>query len=276
MRLPLVLLAFLAFTPSLGGLVVLAAALGVKDRPGGIYDRCARLWARMIAWAGGARITVHGGERISATEPRVYVSNHVSWFDVFSLASVLPRCRFVAKSELARIPIFGPGARAAGTVFIDRDNRKAAFESYAAAGRKIHAGASVVVYPEGTRGSSYAIRPFKKGPIVLAISSGVPIIPVLVYGTIAIQAKGSWRITPGDVHLHFLEPIPTADLGYEDRDQLAQQVAERMARTLYECYGVESPGVYPVSPPALRQQVPHASPIIPSLPTAPSCPPSSN
>ena len=276
MRLPLVILAFLAFTPTLGGLVVIAAALGVKDRPGGIYDRCTRLWANLIARAGGARITVHGAEWISSTEPRVYVSNHVSWFDVFTLASVLPRCRFVAKAELARIPIFGPGARAAGTVFIDRDNRMAAFESYMAAGRKIHDGASVVVYPEGTRGRTYAIRPFKKGPIVLAISSGVPIIPVVVYGTVAIQAKGSWKITPGEVHLHFLEPISTANLGYEDRDRLAQQVAERMARTLYDCYGVESPGVYPVTSPAVDRQPPPASPLTPSLSTARSCPPSSN
>jgi 1-acyl-sn-glycerol-3-phosphate acyltransferase len=242
MRLPLVLLAFLIFTSYYGTLVVLAALCGVKDRPGGVYDRAARNWASRILAAAGVDVTVHGGERIALT-PRVYVSNHVSWFDVFALASVLPRFKFVAKVELGRIPIFGAGARAVGTIFIDRDNRKAAFASYQVAGQRIREGSPVVVYPEGTRGRDYGLRPFKKGPIVLAISSGAPIIPVIVHGTIAVQARDSWAIRPGHVHLHFLEPITTTGLTYEDRDRLARQVEARMAAAMQELYGVDSPAL---------------------------------
>ena len=89
--------------------------------------------------------------------------------DVLALAAAVPRVRFVAKREVKYIPLVGAAAGAAGHVYIDRSNRKAAFEQYEAAAARIHAGAHVIVFAEGTRGHEYALRPFKKGPFVLAI-----------------------------------------------------------------------------------------------------------
>ena len=80
--------------------------------------------------AGGAKVVVHDPERMLRDRGAVYVSNHVSWFDVFAIASVLPRYTFVAKAELRKLPLFGWGAEAAGVVFLERENRKAAFEAY--------------------------------------------------------------------------------------------------------------------------------------------------
>jgi 1-acyl-sn-glycerol-3-phosphate acyltransferase len=178
---------------------------------------------------------------IDRTEARVYVSNHVSWYDVFALASILPRYRFVAKKELFKIPIFGRAVHQIAAVFIDRQNRKAAFEAYQDAAARIKTGISVVVFPEGTRGRSYALRPFKKGPFVLAIAAQAPVVPVVVYGTRDIQPKGAIRIQPGSVELTFLEPIPTAGMAYGDRDRLMQTVWDRMAAAL-ETHGVHSTG----------------------------------
>jgi 1-acyl-sn-glycerol-3-phosphate acyltransferase len=237
-----VALTLLAVTPPLAAIALIGAALGVRDKPGGLFDRLQRTWVRTIVRAAGVRIRLHGEERIGTGEPRVYVSNHVSWFDVFSLASVLPHYKFVAKAELAKIPIFGPGAKAVGTVFIERENRKSAFESYRTAAEQIRSGTSVVVYPEGTRGEGYALRPFKKGPFVLAIAAGVPIVPTIVHGTIDVMPRQSWRIRPGTVNIHFLEAIPTAAYTYDDRDRLMRLVWERMATGLRELYGVESDG----------------------------------
>jgi 1-acyl-sn-glycerol-3-phosphate acyltransferase len=197
--------------------------------------------------AAGVRVRVHGAERIS--EPpagQVFASNHVSWYDVFSLAATLPRYSFIAKAELLRIPIFGIGARAVGTVPIERDNRKSAFASYEAAAAIIRAGRAVIVFPEGTRGRSYELRAFKKGPFVLAIAAGAPIVPVVVHGTMAIMPKGSWRIRSGVVDIHILEPVPTTGLTYDDRDALSLAVRNRMADLLEREYGVHAapePGV---------------------------------
>jgi 1-acyl-sn-glycerol-3-phosphate acyltransferase len=238
----LVGLTVLLVTPPLAATALVAAALGVRDTPGGLFDWLPHAWATAILWSAGVRVRVHGEERMRSGEPRVYVSNHVSWFDVFALASRLPRYKFVAKAELAKIPIFGGGARAVGTVFIERENRKSAFESYRTAADQIRAGAPVVVYPEGTRGDTYALRPFKKGPFVLAIAAGVPIVPTIIHGTIDVMSRRSWRVRPGDVDIHFLEPIETSGFGYDDRERLMQLVWTRMADGMRELYGVESDG----------------------------------
>lgn len=220
--------------------VVTASYLRVPMRHGSIYEKAQGIWARWLVAGSGVRTEVHGAEYIERHGACVYVANHVSWYDVFCLASVLPRWSFVAKAELRKIPIFGRGAEAVGTIFVERTNRRAALQMYEAAAVRIREGASVVVYAEGTRGDSYALRPFKKGPFVLAISAGVPIIPVVIMGTREVMRRGRWLVRPGRVHLHFLPPIQTAGLQYGDRDRLVGEVWTAMATALATGYGIQS------------------------------------
>lgn len=222
-----------------GGGAIVGVLLGQDDRPGTLAERAARNWGRMISWAAGVRIEVHGGEhRLGAQH--VFVANHVSWLDICVVAAHLRWFKFVAKAELKKIPIFGRAAAAAGTVYIERENRKAAFDAYQDAADKIRAGASVVVFAEGTRDASYGLRPFKKGPFVLAIAAQSPIVPTVIYGTLEVKPHGQFAMHPGTVHVHFLEPIPTAGLTYDDRDTLAMRVRDAMAALLRREYGVES------------------------------------
>jgi 1-acyl-sn-glycerol-3-phosphate acyltransferase len=164
----------------------------------------------------------------------------VSWYDVFAIASVLPRYTFIAKAELRKIPIFGIGAESAGVVFLARENRKAAFESYHGAAAEVQRGKNVVVFPEGTRGREYALRPFKKGPFVLAIAAKAPVVPVLVYGAREVMRKGSFSVHSGTVHVHFLEAVETAGLDYDRRHELMCTVWDRITTCLREEYGVAS------------------------------------
>ncbi len=239
MRSLLVALTAVFLTPPLATLVALAALLRRPDRPGGVYWWAPRLWSRAMLRAAGVRVRVHGAERLGdGRDGRIFASNHVSWYDVFALAGTLPRYSFVAKAELMRIPVFGRGARAVGTIPIERENRKSAFASYDAAAALVRAGRPVIVFPEGTRGRSYALRPFKKGPFVLAIAAGVPVYPVVIHGTMDIMPKGSWRVRAGTIDLHVLEPVPTAGLTYDDRDALSARVHACMAEVLSRRYGV--------------------------------------
>jgi 1-acyl-sn-glycerol-3-phosphate acyltransferase len=208
-----------------------------------------RVWARALLALSGTRVVIHGAERMQTGEARIFASNHVSWYDVLVLVAYLPRYSFVAKAELFRVPLFGSAARAVGTIPIERENRRAAFQSYDEAAARIRAGRSVVVFPEGTRGTEYAIRPFKKGPFVLAIAAEVPIVPVIVHGTIEVNPRGSLSVRPGRVDVHFLEPVETDGLTYDDRDRLARQVYERMAEAMERLYGVRSPGYGDPAPP---------------------------
>lgn len=201
----------------------------------------------MVLFMTGVRVVVHDRQRANG-DSHIFVANHMSWYDVPALSSFLPRAKFVAKAELFSLPVFGRAMRAVGMVPIERQNRKAAFGAYDEATQRIREGNSVVVFPEGTRGTQYALRPFKKGPFVLAIAAGAPIIPVLVHGTREVISRGSMLVHPGRVDIHLLEPVSVEGYGYDERDRLASEVRGRIAAALAEHYGIASPPQLVYSP----------------------------
>jgi 1-acyl-sn-glycerol-3-phosphate acyltransferase len=253
MRTFLVALTALVTTVVLAPAVIVARLFRVPQGPNSIYARNLRRWARTIARSAGVRLNVHGGERLTHAPGAVFISNHVSWFDIFALASEVPWCSFIAKTELRRIPLFGFAAECAGIVFLDRDNRKQAFESYKVAAAEVQRGRAIIVCPEGTRGQDYHLRPFKKGPFVLAIAAQSSIIPTLVYGAREVMPKGSFRIRPGVIHLHFLTPVPTQGLTYDDRSDLMLKVWNQMADEMRALYGVGT-AEYPIAPEGVRTE----------------------
>jgi 1-acyl-sn-glycerol-3-phosphate acyltransferase len=226
--------------------VLVARLFRVPQGPDSIYARSVRRWAKWINFAAGVTVRVHNGERLLQARGAVCIANHVSWFDIFPLAAELPWCSFVAKEELRRIPLFGFAAESVGIVFLDRGNIKQAFESYEQAAKQVQKGRVILVCPEGTRGNDYHLRPFKKGPFVLAIASQAPIIPTIVYGAREVMPKGSFWIKPGVVDVHFLEPVATAGYDYEQRAELMTVVWKRMAEELRERYKVTT-SEYPVA-----------------------------
>ncbi|MEX2182804.1 MAG: lysophospholipid acyltransferase family protein [Gemmatimonadaceae bacterium] len=233
-------LTLLVSSVTFGGMAILAGLFRVRDRPGSPYDLAPRLWGRTSLWVAGVTIVEHDAQRKHA-DRHVFVANHTGNIDVLALGARLPWIKFVAKAELFRIPVFGKAMLAAGMVPIERANRKAAFDSYTIATARIASGASVAVYPEGTRGHAYPLRPFKKGPFVLAIQAQAPIVPVVIHGGLEVQRKGRFAVRPGVVHMHYLAPIATTGLTYDDRTTLARRTYEAMAECLQREYGVVSP-----------------------------------
>ena len=172
---------------------LIGALLRMRHRPGGIYDWGTSDWSRWILRAAGTPLQIEGLARIPAG-PVVYASNHSSMFDIWALAAGMPgSIRFVAKQELARIPLLGQAMLAAGHVTIDRTNRNRAMDAYAEAARRIHErGVSTVVFPEGTRSRTGELLPFKNAPFGLAIAAQVPLIPIYVHDTFRILPKGAF------------------------------------------------------------------------------------
>ena len=234
------MLVFVIFTIICGLMGLTGALLNLRDGVGSVFDYAMRLWGTTAAWASGMKVVVHGRENLEGAQ-HIIVSNHMSQHDIFVLASVLKNLKFVAKNELARVPFFGRAAASVGTIYIERQNRKSSFDSYRQAAEKIRTGACVVVFAEGSRGATYSLRPFKKGPFVLAVHVHAPIVPVVIHGTREVHPKGTIRVTAGKVDVHFLEPIQTEGLTYDDRNALAKTVYDRMAALLVAEYGVESP-----------------------------------
>lgn len=220
-----------------GTIVIVESVRGV--RPSEWYVAVTRRWARSIIWASGCPLVVHGRENVRDGVPQVVASNHISWFDVFALASVIEvPYHFVAKKELMKVPLFGRAMEAAGHITIDRSNRERAIASLRAAGEKIRRSpGAVVIFPEGTRSRSGRLMPFKKGAFVLAAESRVAIVPAAIAGSFEIMRKGSWRINQRTIHIHFLPPIPPDEvkaLAASGSDALMDAVRSRIAAVVGE------------------------------------------
>jgi 1-acyl-sn-glycerol-3-phosphate acyltransferase len=208
---------------------LLAILTSFFDRSGNAVHRVARAWAQAILFISGVTVKVTGLERIDPNRSYIYMSNHQSNFDIPVLLGRFPvQFRWLAKAELFKIPIFGRAMRGAGYISIDRANRVSAIESLNTAAQTIRNGASVMIFPEGTRSRSGQIQPFKKGGFVLAVDAQVPIVPILIRGTYPIMPKGSFLIRPQAVSIDVLEPVETAAYRRKDKDALMARIHQAM------------------------------------------------
>jgi 1-acyl-sn-glycerol-3-phosphate acyltransferase len=207
------------------GLLVLMLSFFVRS--GNPMHKIARLWGRSILIVSRIKVCVTGLSNIDRSKSYIYMSNHQSNFDIPVLLGRLEvQFRWLAKSELFKIPIFGHAMRKVGYISIDRNNRESAFESLKMVARKIKNGVSVLIFPEGTRSRDGKIRPFKKGGFVVAIDSGIPIVPIVITGTRTIMTKGSLRINPGKVNMIIHPPIQTSQYTRETKGALMEKVRQ--------------------------------------------------
>jgi 1-acyl-sn-glycerol-3-phosphate acyltransferase len=172
----------------------------------------ARLWARlMLAGARlvcGIRFSVLGSECLPRSGPAVIASRHQSTFDTLVWMTLLPRCCYVVKRELVRIPLFGTLIRAAGMIAIDRDARTAALRALARAGEKAASeGKQIVIFPEGTRGEPDKPLALQPGVAALAARTNLPIIPVATDSGL-YWGRRAFRKRPGTIRIRLHPPIP--------------------------------------------------------------------
>jgi 1-acyl-sn-glycerol-3-phosphate acyltransferase len=227
--------ALLTFVVETVVLAVIAVGSGLFDRTGETVFRIARFWSRLVLGLPGVRLKVEQRAPLDPKRPYVFMCNHASMIDIWAGFVAVPvSFRFIAKKQLSYIPLFGWAMGAGRFIFIDRQNAVAARRSIDEASRRIKAGQSVVIYPEGTRTRNGRLGPFKKGGFHLAIDSGAEIVPMAIQGTHALMPRGSMLIRSGEVRLQIGEPISTAGLGPSDRQRLVKEVHARIAAMLGE------------------------------------------
>jgi len=214
---------------------VTAVLFGAIDKSGDLVLALARLWSRVILGVPGVKVEVKMRAPLEPGRPYVFMSNHASMVDIWAMFVAIPASfRFIAKKQLARIPLFGWAMAAGRFIFIDRQNAVSARRSMEEAARRIRSGQSVIIYPEGTRTRDGRLLPFKKGGFHLAIDSGADIVPVAIRGSREVMPRGAALIRSGTVSVEVGEPIPTAGLGTADRDALIAKVRARVAAMLGE------------------------------------------
>lgn len=193
-------------------------------------------WSRAFLWGLGVRLEIEGKWRVAPVGSYVYVSNHLSNFDipVHLLATPTP-IRYLAKKELFFMPIVGQAARAAGMVEVDRRRALAEIrhinEDLEAA---VAAGNSLMIYPEGTRSRDGKLQPFKKGAFRIAIDHDLPVVPVAIQGTREAWPPGSKFIYGGKVRAVIHDPITTEGLKPKDADELMKRVRSIILESVSE------------------------------------------
>jgi 1-acyl-sn-glycerol-3-phosphate acyltransferase len=211
---------------------IVTIALSLIDKSGKAPHKVAGIWGATILNVAGIRVKVKGLKHIDPKKSYIFMANHQSNFDIPVLLGKLPvQFRWLAKEELFRIPLFGLAMKRAGYISIDRSDFRKAVHSLKKAAETIRKGASVVIFPEGTRSRDGLIHGFKKGGFIMAIDAKVPIVPVVLHGTRAIMAKESLRIEPNDVLVEIKKPIETSEYTRKGKDQLMKQVRKSICES---------------------------------------------
>ena len=206
-------------------LCIIAIIISFFSHAGNSVHIIARMWSKSILFVSGIKVDVKGLANIDPGKSYIYMANHRSNFDIPVLLGCLPiQFRWLAKAELFKIPIFGRAMSGAGYVKIDRSNRVSAIRSIDEVAAKMKNGVSVMIFPEGTRSQDGHLKPFKKGGFVMAVDTGVPIVPIILRGTRSIMAKGSWRINPDKVALFIDKPIDTSGFTRDTKEDLIKKV----------------------------------------------------
>ena len=210
-------------------LVVILVAL-VRPRSSSWYS-LARAWADWgLSWF-GVGVETSGLGHLERGRDYVVLANHRSLFDPFAIICAFEdrETRWVAKRELARVPIFGSALRVTGQILIDRRNRDAAIGEL-----RRHLGCrgnSVVFFPEGHRAPGTELLPFKKGGAGFAIDAGLPLVPVAISGSEKALPYGSLLARPGVIRVRVGEPF---DVSSGDREAVTQRARDAIQAMLDE------------------------------------------
>lgn len=204
----------------LGAIAVLFAPL-VLLLPGLALRRAAgRLAVRLGMALAGIPLQVRGLQRLPEG-PCIVVSNHCSYLDGPLLTAALPgRFTFVVQHGAADWPLAGRIIRRMGVTFVNRGSARAGASQTRFLIRRLEAGDSLVIFPEGTFRGPPGLLPFRKGAFMMAAHASTPVVPAAIRGTRRLYGEGArlprWSpveievfapIRPGGDHRHAVQSL---------------------------------------------------------------------
>jgi 1-acyl-sn-glycerol-3-phosphate acyltransferase len=213
------------------GIIAVVTSSLINQRIGSYFGGV--IWSRVNAFMVPMFVKVSGKENIEPNSSYIVIANHQSYFDVFLIYGWLGLdIKWVMKKELYKIPGLGFGSKKVGHIFIDRSNKRSAFESLENAKKRLVNGTSVVIFPEGTRSDSGKPGDFKRGAFKLATDFGLPILPVTVIDTKNILPASSLYLSPGKVKMVIHKPIDISPYNEKNINELIDKVKETICSAL--------------------------------------------
>jgi len=194
---------------------------------GPALERLIKSACRLILAVAGIRVTVEGRENFDPGRQYLVMMNHVNFFDPFVLYAGFPGwARGVEEESHFKWPVYGPTIRRLGVIPISRKDTPRALASLASGAEMIRRRTrfSFVVLPEGTRTRDGALGRLKRGGFLLALETGLDILPVVQHGAYRINRRGSRLIRPGTVRFAIGPPVPIAGCTREALPALMERV----------------------------------------------------
>jgi len=194
---------------------------------GNAFEFLIKKFSKTLLFIAGIKVEIEGVEKIDLKKQYIAMMNHVNIFDAFLFYSSFPgKARGIEEESHFSWPFYGWVMGRVGMIPISRKSGRKALESLKNAGQLIRERSefSITVLPEGTRTLNGKLSKFKKGGFLLAIESGLDILPVIQVGSFNIKRKGRKLIKPGRVKLIFESPISVKGYSRKNIDELMNKV----------------------------------------------------
>jgi 1-acyl-sn-glycerol-3-phosphate acyltransferase len=194
---------------------------------GAAFEQLIKGVCRLVLAAAGIRIVVEGRENFKPGRQYIVMMNHVNFFDPFVFYAGFPgRARGLEEESHFRWPIYGPTIRRLGQIPISRTDTPRAIASLDKAAEIIRdrKDFSIVILPEGTRTRDGQLGKFKRGGFLMALSTGLDILPIIQKGAFRINRRGSRLIRPGTVRYVIAPAVSVAGYSRESQAALIEKV----------------------------------------------------
>ncbi len=205
------------------------------DPNGRILHYFSCFWGGQYVWMNPMwRLHVEGRENVDPRKAYVFCSSHQSSGDIPVLFSLFLPFKFVSKAVNFKAPFLGWNMSLNRYVPLVRGDKKSIEQMMEKCRGWLARRVSVLMFPEGTRSKTGQLLPFKPGAFVLAKEADVPVVPIVICGTIEAVPPDAILRQKGIVHVYvrICEPVPAS--GYADAAALSDAVRGVMDRTLAE------------------------------------------
>ena len=201
-----------------------------ESKKGRIFGYCARIWGKLIIFFSFIPVKIDGLDNLNQKDNYIFCANHGSMFDVPILFHALPYWLVpIAKIEVKKIPVLGLVMNAGGHIFVDRSNHEKAISSMRKAKNELLKGEkSIMLFPEGSRSKGGHIKPFKRAGLIIAIESGISVVPIAIINSHKLHKKGTLTVTRSNIHVKIGKPIVVNKLELDIKKKFPQFIRKKV------------------------------------------------
>ena len=207
---------------------------GRKEEQRQAIAEVCHIWSDKVAKHFKTNIKVINPENLPEEGPCVYVSNHQSYADILVVLNVIKhQTGFIAKEELASIPVFSKWILRIGSLFILRGDARESLKTISEGVDMIKDGYSLVIFPEGTRSRGGQMGEFKPGSLKLATKAKTVVVPLTINGSYKMYEEPGQITKNVTIEITVHKPVDTSQMDRKELAGLSEVLEETIKNALH-------------------------------------------